>query len=199
MKKLLITVAAVAFGLAASAATVDWRYKITNANAKNLYSGYTVYLVDATAWDLAKATGIKTETFSDAAIVKDSATFNNGKGNVTAGAVVYTTVNAEGAANDRAVDISDLAKGSSRDFYYIVLNTNKNPGEWSNVASVTLTGRASDDNPELGPGRSEATQAAFTAGTWTPVGAGPTPVPEPTTGLLVLAGLAGLALRRRRA
>ena len=46
------------------------------------------------------------------------------------------------------------------------------------------------------------------AGAWTPVGSsgpgpgpgpGPSPAPEPTSGLLVLLGLAGLALRRGRA
>ena len=196
MKKLSIAIFALVTGLSVSAAVVDWRYKVTGATSENAYSGYTVYLVNATAWDAAIVAGIQASTFSDSTVVMDSTVFNGGVNN--RGVYEYTTITSTGTAQDRAVSISDLAKGATRDFYYIVLNANANPNAWKNVASVTLTGR--DSNEEvITTGRASATQAVFDGGTWTPVGAGPTPVPEPTTGLLVLAGLAGLALRRRRA
>ena len=184
MKKLLMAMSAVAIAFGLNAATVDWKVMITGGSTSGAYNGYTAYLVDATKWDAAT---ISAATFTDSSIVLDSAVFNAGSGK---GAKTYTTMINATAAGNRSVDISSLSEGSTLDVYYVLLNTNKDPNEYYTI-SDTLTGRASTGEASLGANISIA-NATLSAGTWTAV-------PEPTSGLLVLLGMAGLALRRKRA
>ena len=187
MKKLIIASIAAAIGLAVNAATVDWQVWVTGGTkVANAYDGYTAYLVNATAWDAAT---ISAATFSDSSIVLDSATFNAGGGKST---YTYKTLDAASAASPRAVSVSSLAEGNTMDVYYVILNTNKDPSEYYTIAD-TLTGRAETGDAVTTANMSIA-QSSLATG-WTQVGA----VPEPTSGLLMLMGLAGLALRRRRA
>ena len=185
MKKLLIALAIAAVGITASAATVDWRVWVTEGSkTANAYDGYTAYLVNATAWDAAT---ISAATFSDSSIVLDSTTFNAGSGKST---YTYKTLDAVGGTGGRSVDIASLAEGSDMNVYYVLLNTNKDPSEYYTI-SDTLTGRASTGEQAFGT-KTSITQATLSGGSWTAV-------PEPTSGLLMLLGMAGLALRRRRA
>jgi len=187
MKKLIIASIAAAVGLAVNAATVDWQVWVTGATkVANAYDGYTAYLVNAAAWDAAT---ISAATFSDSSIVLDSATFNAGSGKST---YTYKTLNSTDVAAGRPVNISTLGEGSTIDVYYVLLNTNKNPGEYYTI-SDTLTGRA-ETGEELFGSNTSIAQSSLATG-WTQVGA----VPEPTSGLLMLLGMAGLALRRKRA
>lgn len=187
MKKLLMVMSAVAFAFGLNAATVDWKYSITSAQGTEGYnSGYTVYLVDATAWDAAT---ISAATFSDSSVVLDSTTFGAATGR-NAGSKVYNTIKSGTTVGARAVDVSSLAEGSTLGVYYVILNTNADPNTYTTVAD-TLTGRAENGAETLGSHIS-MTAAAASSATWTAV-------PEPTSGLLMLLGVAGLALRRRRA
>ena len=184
MKKLLTAMSAVVLAFGLNAATVDWKYSITNAQGTEGYNnGYTVYLVDATAWDGAT---ISAATFSDASVVLDSTTFGAATGR-NVGQKTYMTVGNSGA---RSVAISSLSDGSSLDVYYVILNTNADPNTYTTVAD-TLTGRADTGEAVFGS-HTSMTAAAASAATWTAV-------PEPTSGLLLVLGVAGLALRRKRA
>ena len=184
MKKLIVASIAAVVGLVVNAATVDWQYKITSAQGTEGYnSGYTVYLVNATAWDAAT---ISAATFSDSSVVLDSTTFGAAAGR-TAGQKTYTTV---GNAGVRSVAIDSLAENATYKVYYVILNTNADPNTYTTVAD-TLTGRADTGEAILGSNIS-MTAAAASSATWTAV-------PEPTSGLLMLLGMAGLALRRKRA
>ena len=184
MKKLLMAMSAVAIAFGLNAATVDWKYSITNAQGTEGYnSGYTVYLVNATAWDAAT---ISAATFSDSSVVLDSTTFGAATGR-NAGAKTYMTV---GNAGARSVTVDTLSEGSSLGVYYVILNTNADPNTYTTV-SDTLTGRAETGEAVFGTHISMTASAASSA-TWTAV-------PEPTSGLLMLLGMAGLALRRKRA
>ena len=188
MKKLIIASIAAVVGLAVNAATVDWQVWVTGGSkVANAYDGYTAYLVTASAWDALSS--VSADTFTSD-VVLDSATFNAGSGKSS---YTYKTLNASNEAYSRAVTIGSLAENKTIDVYYVILNTNKDPNEYYTIAD-TLTGRAESSAEALGSNTSIA-QSTLSAATWTQVGA----VPEPTSGLLMLMGLAGLALRRRRA
>ena len=189
MKKLLMAMSAVAIAFGLNAATVDWKYSITNAQGTEGYnSGYTVYLVNATAWDAAT---ISAATFSDSSIVLDSTTFGAATGR-TAGQKTYSAIiSGTSTSGSRSVSVSSLAEGSTLGVYYVILNTAADPNTYLIANSDTLTGRSDTGEAILGT-HTSMTASAASSGTWTAV-------PEPTSGLLMLMGLAGLALRRRRA
>ena len=187
MKKLIIASIAAVVGLAVNAATVDWQLAITGGSTSGAYAGYTAYLVNAAAWNAATITAA---TFSDSSIVLDSATFNAGTGK---GSKTYTTLAADSSTDPRSVSVTTLSEGSTLDVYYVLLNTNKDPNEYYKIAD-TLTGRSDTGEIALGSNTSIA-NSTLTSATWTQVGA----VPEPTSGLLMLLGMAGLALKRKRA
>ena len=187
MKKLIIASIAAVVGLAANAATVDWRVAITGGSTANAYNGYTAYLVNATAWDAAT---ISAATFSDSSIVLDSAVFNGGTGK---SGKTYTTLDSTNATNPRSVDVSSLSEGSTLGVYYVLLNTNTDPNTYYKWAD-TLTGRA-ETGDAVTTANMTIANSTLTSASWTQVGA----VPEPTSGLLLVLGMAGLALRRKRA
>ena len=187
MKKLIIASIAAVVGLAVNAATVDWQVWVTGGSkVANAYDGYTAYLVTASAWDALSS--VSADTFTSD-VVLDSATFNAGGGKSS---YTYKTLDATSAASPRAVSVASLAEGNTIDVYYVILNANKDPSEYYTIAD-TLTGRAETGDAVTTANMSIA-QSTLSAGTWTA-----TTVPEPTSGLLMLLGVAGLALRRRRA
>ena len=83
-----------------------------------------------------------------------------------------------GAINT-AVDVSSLTVGAVYDFYYTMTDTKGNLFTSTPVAKVQIQ---ANSTPTVNFG---------SGGAW--------PVPEPTSGLLLLLGVAGLALKRKRA
>lgn len=187
MNKLLMAMSAVAMAFGLNAATVDWKYSINKAQGTEGYnSGYTVYLVNAEAWNAAT---ISAAIFSDTSVVYDSTTFAAATGR-SAGNMIFDTIKSGTATGTRSLVIDSLAEGSTLGIYYVILNANADPNTYMAI-SDTLTGRADTGEAKLGSNISMTASAASSA-TWTAV-------PEPTSGLLMLLGMAGLALRRRRA
>ena len=182
MKKLIVAIAIIAGTLGVNASVVSWQYKISGATGPNTYDAYTAYLVDATAWDAAT---ISASTFTDGGVVLDSAAFNEGvkgKSNYT-----YTTLDTSGGVTYRTATVSGTGNLS---VYYVILNTADNT--YTTVAD-TIAIKDATDTPAIGT-HTTITAANLAAATWTPVS-----VPEPTSGLLVVLGLAGMALKRKRA
>ena len=191
MKKLMIALVAVAMATVASAATVKW-------NATGIYergtttlagSSYTAFFVKSSA--LARDTMLANyvdasgnidlsflATTSAAsgysAALRDNPTTNKGTG-VTQGGTLTTSAGISEAWTGYLV-IVDAASADSANYAFVTSELTKSTGATGQAATLqfaNLTG----------------TQ---TAGNWYAV-------PEPTSGLLMLLGVAGLALRRRRA
>ena len=177
---------AVVLGLAANAAALNWStwaYAGTDPDADGAWiDGGMAYLVMVT----------DTATFA----VSDALA-------VTGGSIVDNAVFSGGTAAGAWNDTSALADGTT--YYFAVIATTAGSG-----ASVPTTGFYTVDNNggnATASGFYEVAWSASTGGSFiandsfggasmaTAVGA----VPEPTSGLLILLGMAGLALKRKRA
>lgn len=179
MKKLMFALIAAMVGIAASAATVNWSVNnVKGPEGSAGQAGWLVEIYDAgVTYDYAKAVKGDISAMWTGATVAQSAT-------------VFK-------ASDSVAD--GLANGTSKDIY-MVLYTGDSAATASNyIVSDTITITANSAGSAVGAsfGAMTATTTAnkFRNATWAP-GAD---TPEPTSGILLLLGMAGLALRRKRA
>ena len=191
MKKIMIALAAVAVATMSEAASVDWSVannSWTLNNGSKAAAGTAVYLIDGnTALDtIAAAINTSTGAFdADQSWVFGSSVTANAKGSV--------------ALNTATTD--NLTRGTSYDFSVLIIDA-------TNTSDIRYMVSATSPQTAYLSGTDEAASVAFGAATlganaltasseavngWAQV------VPEPTSGLLLLIGMAGLALRRRRA
>ena len=189
MKKLLV-IAAVALGAACSqGAMVYWSFTDAAANnpskgwtyfddAQNL-TGMTAYLIAASDWDSSDVAGSLAKKQASA----ESSTWSKAVWNETAGSAQFQT------GTIRSDGLS-LATGTGS-FYIVIADDSK---YW---ASSELTGVSILDDGSIATDYTMAKVQLTNATSLTPGSF--TAVPEPTSGLLMLLGVAGLALRRRRA
>ncbi len=183
MKKLMIALAAIAMAIGVQAASVKW-------TATNVYAGNSTDKVGGVAYflttDMASTdswANLKTASeFQTALAGKYSWTPSTaGTYSITsAGAVPNATLGLEdGTAYTAYLLIFDTATITDESKYYITNTKEFSTYNGTSTASIAFGTQAN------------ASQAA---GGWATVA-----VPEPTSGLLMLLGMAGLALRRRRA
>lgn len=171
MKKIIIAVAAVAMAIVANASAVDW--KLTTGST---YASHNVYsLANVTA--AVAQTALESKTASNWTALLGSTT----PAVASTGNRGYASSFNEGvAANDTLLFVildGDIAAGTK----YYVLNPATIPA--ANLYEPPATG----------------TQLQLSAATLGVAAQGTLAVPEPTSGLLIVLGMAGLALRRRRA
>ena len=182
MKKLMIALAVAACAVAANAASFDWK---TSATGK-------IYVA-----------GSSTDTITGTAYLFDSAAYTQ---QAVLTAFAGTGIDFTKALDDKAVASGKIAATSGEAFTW------GSAGDSLSAYVVLVSGDnvfISDTVSQTAPAISYATlqfalkdqsQAAalstdtFSAGGWYTAA-----VPEPTSGLLMLLGMAGLALRRRRA
>ena len=183
MKKLMIALAAVAVAAVAQAAAIDWSVANnawTIQDGSRPAQGTTVYLINgATSLDVIAAAVADNTVSMSLDWVYGSAATDNGRGRV------------------QELTTDGLTRGKSYDFSVLVIDKTSENGPYYMVSAKT-TGVAYDIAQE-----DEAVSIAFTGdqfgsnaltGGWTTAS-----VPEPTSGLLLLLGMAGLALKRKRA
>ena len=182
MKKLLIIAAtAIAAGVA-NAAAVSWNVTgIAQDPAGTAYTGYKLYLCDASVYTASVLA-------TDLAAGKFDKLATDGFVQATAGTVQQGTSTSAKIASTYSG--GDYTAGDSFTFYTLVLN-----GEGSAATYFTISADVTKTAPNAGALQMSFANLSTNAQTsWTAAA-----VPEPTSGLLMLLGMAGLALRRRRA
>ena len=190
MKKLMIALAAVAFAAVTQAASIDWSIgnnQWTLDDGSKAAKGYTVYLING-------ATALETIA---AAINSSTGAFDADQSWVYGSAA---TGNAKGAISDVTTTTDKLTRNQSYDFSVLMIDASATGGPKYMVSDTfTQTAYKLGDDEAMGIaftsdllGANALTASATAANGWAAV-------PEPTSGLLLLLGVAGLALKRKRA
>ena len=187
MKKLMIAAAIVCAAALSQAATVNW-----TATKNALYDGdadathYSAYLVDVYG---------ATTTYADAAAVAAALMADTFDGNI-----IYKATNGAGlslaGSSTKTVKIN-VSNGATVDSfdnnqpvsYYSILFNAADATSADQFLAQTPTAVSSKFSAA---GALDVSLGAQDSKTWAAI-------PEPTSGLLLLLGVAGLALRRRRA
>ena len=182
MKKMMIMLSAIALVAVTQAASVDWKLNV--ANQGTAWKDAGAYVVAFNGSDYASVINLLTVTGSEN-MAADLAAYALTDGTTTKFAV--------GSNRGTATTSASSSTGVTGDKMFWVVFTQGSDAAGSTISWTAATDVSAYDyeagNPS--PGTFAITSAA-NSGTIASV-------PEPTSGLLMLVGLAGLALRRRRA
>ena len=181
MKKLMV-IAAVLAASVASAATIDWKVTVDTADRANKFMFFN-YDDQATVLGILDAGGASTYSQLEA-LAYDGA-----------GAYQFATT---AKSSSKTGGLSSIDKG---DTMFLVLFDTTAAATVTDGMAYKYTGEIDGtayiydlnaEPPEASPGTFDIAASSF-------ANSGTVGVPEPTSGLLLLLGMAGLALKRKRA
>ena len=188
MKKLLIVLGAVALAAVSQAASFDWKtttgQAVYQAGTSTKAGSLTAYLFNA-------------DVVSRAALV--AAFVDNGKGLSDFSSLSSKATSAAGAIATTSFEATKPSAETTMLTAYFAIISGDNifvsaevSGLYQATSTTTLQFAPSTASKAAVTEWTTGTSSVATAGGWY------TAVPEPTSGLLMLLGMAGLALRRRR-
>ncbi len=189
MKKLIIAFSVALCAVAVNAATVSWNSgtirSATSATGGWASGGVKKSFADGTALAVSVFL-VNSEVYTSASKLS-SAELYKAYATQTASATATSEGNSVVATTTAAV---------GTDYYAVVIYsyTDKTYGDMYIATTATIDGTLIDNAANI-YNVSDIGSTAGSASGWTSAGA----IPEPTSGLLMLVGLAGLALRRKRA
>ena len=178
MKKIMMAVAMAVVGFCANAALVSWSVDTiyTSDGKENFGENYLAYYLDAATVSQSEvATALANNDFSflskgwEADLTDDEGYTEGKSGNI---------YSANGAVKGYLV-VFDAETTADAKFAYV-----------SDVVEKTINSLGANVTIDF----TDAAESSMAASNWTAVN-----VPEPTSGLLLLLGMAGLALRRKQA
>ena len=189
MSKLSIAFATVAMATMVNASTVTWG--ITSALDTEKFSAGTIYLfAGSTIADISTWAGNQTSfTFND---VKTQLGSDLAVLNTASGTAPNTIALSGGKGTSAGNSVTSYGTGSTGNYsvFAVVLSEDgKNLAVADAAKTINIRAAATPAN---------ATWLAANFNTYS-AKSGTDPIPEPTSGLLMLIGMAGLALRRKRA
>lgn len=194
MKKLVLVVSAIATAVASQAATVNWSVSSLQDASGNALNGGYAYVFTTKG---ANATTVAALTAALEAAT-DAKSFQSALSGFTYMTALSGAVSGGSqGVSDVLISASGLTPNTSNTKLFALITDTATITDDTNWYVTGLSGGAKTGASDTALGAANFTvpdTGSHTAGNWKAVAA-----PEPTSGLLMLLGMAGLALRRKRA
>ena len=196
MKKLMFMLASAAMAVGVQAATVSWTISGVTEKGSDLTAGHVyVFFADSAASaasQTAALTGLAGKGASAVTAGLSGAAWDDTKKATAAGNFSMGKSAALGGYTLPSNSDLGLSGDTTYYVYAVVFDTETITDASNYIVTSVASGKTRDNSSSLNTNYNIGSQSSAT---WNSVA----PVPEPTSGLLMLIGMAGLALRRKRA